>query len=254
MSSSVILSALEFDVLWESERLPRRHVAIDVPSPGTTHSERAELVAGAFAALRERGLVVNGRAVPELADRLSLLAHAQVGIDSWIWTDREIKAYAVASGDQAGLAVVDSGQVWLIAARVTALAEAAVSIAGEAPAGPGRSVSLQTDVLMAADAKAGGDPQNLITPLNSAGVPLYDAQTLAAMFAGAGVRGQFGAERVGRDQRRNRAARVVNFHDTGQGRYVHLIRPSNDGRDWSTIAPADTARMAACVWELLDEV
>ncbi|PPK67885.1 ESX secretion-associated protein EspG [Actinokineospora auranticolor] len=251
--STLVLSALEFDVLWESERLPLRHVAIDVPSPGTTHTERAELVAEAFAALEQRGLAENGRAAPEVADRLSLLAHAQVSVDAWVWTDREVKALAVASGDQAGLAVVDNGQVWLIAARATALAEAAVSIAGDAPAGPGRSVSLPTDALDAAAKQAGSDPQNLITPLHQDGVPLYEAQTVAAMLGGMGVRGQFGVERVGRDQRRQRGGRVVSFHDTNQGRYVYLSRPSNDGRRWSTLAPADNARIAGCVWELLNE-
>ena len=32
-SGSVVLSTLEFDVLWELERLPVRHVALDVLSP-----------------------------------------------------------------------------------------------------------------------------------------------------------------------------------------------------------------------------
>ncbi len=241
-------------MLWESERLPMKHVVLDVPSPGKTHTERAELVAGAFAELERRGLASGGRAVPELADRLSLFAHAQMSIDSWVWTDREIRALAVASGDQAGLAVVDAGQVWLIAARATALAEAAVSVAGEAPAGPGRSVSLPTDLLLDADKRSAGEPQNMITPLHQGGAPLYDAQTVASMVAGLAVRGQFGVERLGRGQRRQRAGRVVCFHDTDRGRYVYLARPSNDGRLWSTLAPADNARIASCVWELLDEV
>ena len=60
----MVLSTLEFDVLWESERLPRKHVALDVPSPGRTHSERARLVAGAMAGLRGRGLVEGDRAMP----------------------------------------------------------------------------------------------------------------------------------------------------------------------------------------------
>ncbi|GAA3022082.1 ESX secretion-associated protein EspG [Actinokineospora globicatena] len=253
MSASIVLSALEFDVLWESERLPLRHVAIDVPSPGMTHSERARLVAGAFADLERRGLASRGRAEPEVADRLSLLAHAQVSVDVWVWTDREIKALAVMSGDQAGLAVVDNDQVWLIPARTSALAEAAVSVTGDAPAGPGRSVSLLRDVLIDADRRAGGEPHNLVTPLQRAGLALYEAQSLALMFSGVGARGQFGVERVGRDQRKQRADRVVAFHDTNQGRYVHVAKHSNDGQVWSTVAPADNARLAAAVWDLLDD-
>nr|MDQ3578855.1 ESX secretion-associated protein EspG [Actinomycetota bacterium] len=89
MSSSVVLSALEFDVLWESERLPAKHVAVQVPSPGRTHTERAELVASAMATLAQRGLVEGRRAVPELSDMLSLLAHPRISVDSWVWTDHE---------------------------------------------------------------------------------------------------------------------------------------------------------------------
>ncbi|WP_235926045.1 ESX secretion-associated protein EspG [Actinokineospora pegani] len=254
-TGSVVLSALEFDVLWESERLPRRHVAIDVPSPGATHTERADLVEAALTSLAERGLAKAGRAAPELADRLALLAHARVSVDSWVWTDREIRALAVAGGDDALLAAVDRAEVWLIPTRATALAEAAVSIAGEVPAGPGRSVSLPTDLLLEADKAADGSPQGMVTTLYQNGVMLADAQTLAAMASGATVRGQLGATRVSRrDQRRRRAERVVSFHDTEAGRYLYLAKPSADGRMWSTVAPADNARLAACVWDLLEEV
>jgi len=68
------------------------------------------------------------------------------------------------------------------------------------------------------------------------------------------MRGQFGAERRDRGGRMRRASRVVAFHDTVEGRYAYLSRPSTDGRPWSTITPADNHRLAACVWELLDEV
>ncbi|MGQ0840349.1 ESX secretion-associated protein EspG [Actinokineospora sp.] len=254
MSNSVVLSTLEFDVLWAAERLPRRHVALDVASPGRTHTERAELVAAAFGTLEERGLAEGTRAVPELADRLSLLAHPRLSIDSWVWTDHEIAALAVVSGDEGMLAVVDGDEVWLIPARATAIAEAAVSIAGDVQAGTGRSVSLPTDVLVAADAGSGGEPHAMVTTLRESGVVLRDAQALAAMFTGMGSRGQLGVERTQRDQRRKRADRVVAFHDTAAGRYLYLARPSNDGRMWSTVTPADNARLAACVWELLDEV
>ncbi|SDI61994.1 EspG family protein [Actinokineospora alba] len=251
MSNSVVLSTLEFDVLWESERLPERHVALDVPSPGRTHTERRDLVAAAFAGLEQRGLAEGGRAVPELADSLSLVAHAPVTVDSWVWTDHEITALSVANGDQGMLAVVDGAEVWLIPARGTAMAEAAVSIAGDVPAGPGRSVSLPTDILTKSDH---ADPQQMINALTEHGVSLSDAQMLGSMVTGMTTRGQFGAERAQRGRRRDRAERVVSFHDTDAGRYLYLTRPSADGRLWSTITPADNARLATCVRELLDEL
>jgi hypothetical protein len=254
VSGSVVLSTLEFDVLWTHERLPPRHVALNMLSPGRTHSERARLVREAFDALEQRGLAKNGRALPELADWLNLLAYPQVSIDSWVWTDHEIKSLAVAAGDQGLLAVVEPKEVWLIPARGTALAEAAVSVAGVVPAGRGFSVSVATDVLLAADARAKGNPQVLAGILKDHGVSTMDARGLAEMVSGMGARGQFCAERRKRDQQVRRANRVVAFHDNESGRYAYLTRPNNAGRTWSTITPADNEMLTGFVRELLDEV
>lgn len=252
-NGSVVLSTLEFDVVWDSERLPDRHPAIDVPSPGMTHTERAELVAEAWKSLENRGLAESGRVVPELADRLNLLANAEDQIDAWVWADREVRAVAVVAGQEALLGVVDGTEVWLIPARDTAVVEAAVSIAGEMPAGPGRSVSVPTKILTAADAAAGGDPRDMIMALERKGMELSEAQILVAMLDGMGTRGQFGVQHRRRDQRMVRADRVVSFHDTEHGRYVYLTKPSTDGRSWSTITPADNFRLMQVVQELLDE-
>jgi hypothetical protein len=51
-----------------------------------------------------------------------------------------------------------------------------------------------------------------------------------------------------------RADRVVAFHDTPRGRYVHLAKPNADGRMWSTVTPADNRRLVTCVQELMAEV
>lgn len=253
-SATVVLSKLEFDVLWEREDLPPKHEALCVPSPGRTHTERRTLVAQAFDTLEQRGLVKGERAVPELADWLNLLAHPQVSIDSWVWTDHQISSLAALSGNSALLAAVDGPDVWLIPARETGLAEAAVSIAGEVVAGPGYSVSVPTDVLADGDARARGDVREFTAALVRGGVAGPDAKTMADMVNGMNVRGQFGASRLQRDQRMRRAERVVSFHDTTRGRYVYLAKPNNDGRMWSTVTPADNRRLATCVQELLDEV
>jgi hypothetical protein len=144
--------------------------------------------------------------------------------------------------------------VWLIPARESAIAEAAVSVAGDVVAGPGLSVSVPTDVLTAADAEARGDAREFAAALGRAGTPGPDAKTMADMVRDMNVRGQFCVNRVQRDQRMVRADRVVAFHDTPRGRYVHLAKPNADGRVWSTVTPADNRRLVACVQELMNEV
>jgi hypothetical protein len=254
IKGTVVLSKLEFDVLWEHEKLPPKHEALTVPSPGTTHTERRRLVAQAFGDLEQRGLAKRDRAVPELADQLNLLAHPQLSIDSWVWTDHRISSLAVVAGNEALLAVVDGPEVWLIPARETAIAEAAVSVAGDVVHGPGFSVSMPTDVLTAADAESRGDVREFAAALTRAGVPGGDAKSVATMVTEMNVRGQFCATRTQRDGRAVRADRVVAFHDTPRGRYVHLAKPAADGRLWSTVAPADNRRLVTCVQELLTEV
>ena len=249
-----MLSTLEFDVVWASERFPHRHLALDVPSPGITHTQRAELVAQAWASLERRGLAARDRAVPELADRLSLLAHPERSVDLLVHSDRRVRGLAVMSGRDAQLGVVDRDEVWLIPARDSSFVEAAVSVAGQCPAGYGRSVSVPQAVLHKADEKSGGDPKGLILQLEDQGVALAEAQLLAGMLTGMTVRGQFGAERAGgRDRRMERAGRVVAFHDTASGRYLYTVRRSPDGQEWATISPADNIRLAASIRELFDE-
>ncbi|TDV50670.1 ESX secretion-associated protein EspG [Actinophytocola oryzae] len=254
IKGTVVLSKLEFDVLWESEKLPAKHEALTVPSPGRTHTERRRLVARAFADLERRGLAERERAVPDLVDQLNLLAHHQLAIDSWVWTDHRISSLAVVAGSTALLCAVDGPEVWLIPARETSIAAAAVSIAGEVIAGPGRSVSVPTDVLGAADAEARGDARAFAASLTNKGIAGTDAKTMADMVRDMNVRGQFCVTRLQRDQRMVRADRVVAFHDTPRGRYVHLAKPNNDGRMWSTVTPADSRRLASCVQELMAEV
>ena len=254
IKGTIVLSRLEFDVLWESEKLPPKHEAITVPSPGKTHTERRQLVAKAFGELEQRGLASRGRAEPHLGDLLNLLAHHQLSIDSWVWTDHRISSLAVVSHSNALLCVVDGAEVWLIPARETSIAEAAVSVAGDVIAGPGLSVSVPTDVLTAADADARGDVREFAAALTNKGVSGQDAKAMADMVRDMNVRGQFGVTRMQRDQRMLRADRVVAFHDTPRGRYVHLAKPNNDGRMWSTVTPADNRRLAMCVQELMAEV
>lgn len=250
----MVLSPLEFDVLWEALDLPPKHVALNVPSPGMTHTERRELVAQAWRSLEERGLADGTRPDGDLLDRLTLLAHPELSIDSWVWTDRQISALTVVSGDGVAMCVLDGDEVWLIPARDTALVEAAVSIAGELVPGPGRSVSVPSEVLQDADTEAKGDLHRFIRALDEHGVDLSDAQVLANMLSGSVLRGQVGVEHRRRDQRVARADRIVAFHDTPAGRYLYLRKPSTDGRQWSTVTPADNRRLAASVQELLDEI
>ncbi|MEB3366828.1 ESX secretion-associated protein EspG [Saccharopolyspora mangrovi] len=254
----IYLSALEFDVVCEAAGLDeRRHIVLDVPSPGTTCTERAELVAQAWESLRHKRLAETkrDRVEVEFADLLGLLDRPQRSIDVRIWADRSIRALACANGGEGLLTVVDGDVVEMSPIRGGSLAEAAVSVAGDVPPGPGRAVSLPNEVLRKASEIAGtGNPLAFTDELRILGIGHDDAADVANMAHNMGIRGQFGAEGNPGRGKPDRAGRVVAFHDTDSGRYLHVVRRSGDGRAWSTIAPADSGRLAEYARELLAEV
>lgn len=255
----IVLSALEFDVVCEAEKLTeRRHVILTVPSPGATYTERAELVADVWAGLRKRRLAEanRDRVDVDLGDLLGLLDRPQRSIDVRIWADRPIRALASANGGNGLLTIVDGDIVELTPIRASSLAEAAVSVAGDMPPGPGRAVSLPNDILREASDNVGpNSPLAFTDELRALGIAPDDAADIANMANGMGIRGQFGVEACrNRGGKPERANRVVAFHDTAQGRYLHVVRPSGDGRRWSTIAPAGNARIAEYTRELLTEL
>lgn len=254
----IYLSALEFDVVCEAAGFDeRRHIILDVPSPGSTHTERAELVAQTWESLRHKRLAETkrDRVEVEFADLLGLLDRPQRGIDVRIWADRPIRALACANGGEGLLTVVDGDVVEMTPIRGGSLAEAAVSVAGDVPPGPGRAVSLPNGALRkASDVVGAGNPLAFTDELRILGVAHDDAADVASMANNMGIRGQFGAEGAAGRGKPARAGRVVAFHDTDRGRYLHVVRSSGDGRAWSTIAPADNGRLAEYVRELLTEV
>jgi hypothetical protein len=148
---------------------------------------------------------------------------------------------------------VDHGEVWLIPATEDGLPEAAVSVAGDLGPGVGQTVSIPYPVLREADAAARGEAKALVTALEDRGVELFQAQELSGMLLGQEARGQFGAERVGRDGMVHRAGRVVAFFDTDAGRYLFQVVSDRDGREWATVTPADNALLATRIRELMAE-
>ncbi|GAA3355548.1 ESX secretion-associated protein EspG [Saccharopolyspora gregorii] len=254
----IVLSALEFDVACESEGLTaRRHAVLTVPSPGATHTERARLVAQVWADLRARRLAEPGtdRLDEDFADLLVLLDRPQLSVDLRIWApDRSIRALGSANGGAGLVTVVDGDVVEFTPVRGSSLPEAVVSVAGDGPPGGGRPVSVPNDVLLDASARAGQDLRVFEDELRGRGVVADDAAVLARMADGMGMRGQFGVEHVrSRSAAPRRADRVVGFHDTPDGRYLHSVRASGDGRLWSTVAPCDNQRLAEYVRELVAE-
>ncbi|RZS41355.1 ESAT-6 protein secretion system EspG family protein [Herbihabitans rhizosphaerae] len=250
----ISLSALEFDVVWKHLDLSEIPLILDVPSPGATWEERAKLEQQVWFDLEQRGL---GRQVaidPELEEILGILARPEREVDGRVWVGKITRFVVAAVRDHAVLAVLSDDQLTFHRVPITGLPGVAVGVLPPAPAGPGHSVSLRSDDFTAA-ANDANDVNSFKAGLVSAGLRPDDANTLATVFdAKLTGNGNFGVAARDKLSRRVRGNRVVAFFDTEAGRYVQLRKQAPDGTPWTTIAPADGAKLARHIDEVLTEV
>jgi hypothetical protein len=251
----ITVSALEFDVLWEhlglEEEMP---LAVKVPSPGATHSERRQLENQAWAEIERRGL---GRPVdlhPALTHALNVLARPDREVDGRTWLGRSVRFLAASRGDDAVLAILADGFLTIHGVAATALPSVAIGVLAQVPAGPGQSVSLPSADFETAANNAGGTKQGFEHALRSRGVRDDDVTTLSVMINDVVATGNFGAAARDKWGKRHRAERVIAFFDTEDGRYLQVRRASSDGSVWTTIAPTDNRRLIHHVEQLLGEV
>lgn len=247
-------SHTEFDVCREVVGIEEFPVILRLPSPGRSPEERRRIVAQCLDDLRGRGLADAGGPTWEVGAALEVLARPAGMVDARVWhPERRRVALGGVRGQAACVATVDPRGVELLEVSADSLVAAVVAVAGEHRAGPGRSVSVPTELMLRSwRATRGG--RRFAEAVTVGGVRADDARELAAMMDGAGARGQFGAEAVSPSGRRRRAGRVVAWHDTPSGRYLQLRRPGRPGTpDWSTVTPASPDRLAAQVQDLLDE-
>jgi ESX secretion-associated protein EspG len=248
----VIISTLEFDVLWEHLGLEMMPLVLKVPSPGKTREERRALEDQVWQQLGARGLGGPRSLDPTLEDLLHVLNRPQQEVDARIWLGRSVRVLAAGKGQAGVLAVLDSGQLVLRPAEADGLPREALTALPPAAAGEGHSITLPSSDLDAA-ASSAATPEELEASLRKRGLRPDDAHTLAEMVRDASNRGQFGAAARDKWGKRVRPDRVVAFYDTPKGRYLQMRRATPGQPPWSTITPVDYRRLHHHLVELLTE-
>lgn len=237
-----MLSAVEFDVVWSALELGPTPVALALPSPGRTHTERRRIEAATWSRLGARELVGPSVPKPGLGHLLGLLAAPAERVELRAWGNVAIRAVAARRDQTAVLARRRGDDVVLT--PCTSLPTAAVGLLPPAPPGPGRTASVPTAVLDAAlDHPSGA---GLRADLVDRGVSPDDAGPLARMLHGVAGRAQLGALTVDRWGTLRRSAEVLDILDGPHGRYL-VVRAD----DWTTVAPTDARRLRHRVAELL---
>ncbi|MCE7005353.1 ESX secretion-associated protein EspG [Kibdelosporangium philippinense] len=249
----ITISALEFDVLWEHLGFEDMPLAVKVPSPGATWTERKQLVDQAWTALESRGL---GRSVDidqGIERALGILARPDREVDGRTWLGRSVRFLAASREGEAVLAILADNFLTLHSVPAQSLPSVATGVLSPVPAGPGQSVNVRTDDFETAANNAGGTQKGFEQALRNRGIREDDVQALSTMIKDVVATGNFGAAARDKWGKRHRAERVVAFFDTDDGRYVQVRKPSTDGA-WTTISPTDARRLTHQVELLLGEV
>jgi len=161
-------------------------------------------------------------------------------------------AGSAAAGRAGGMADGAAATLRLQGADATGLPRFALSVLPPLPAGPGQSITLPTADFTAAAAEATRQ-EELAVSLRNRGVRDIDAKALAEMIGDIVNRGQYGSAVRDKWGRRIRAARVISFFDTADGRYLQVRRAEEGTDPWTTISPADHRRMLQHLTELHEE-
>ncbi|SDG87534.1 EspG family protein [Lentzea fradiae] len=252
-----VLSRLEFDLCWDHLRLGEYPTILSIPSHGATFDERRALLHDAWQSLAHKGLVDRGRLDPDLAGRLTLLARPEREVDARLRLDDgpRVRAVAAVRRRYAVLAVLTADALVVQDVDESALASSVVSLLPPHATSKSRSISLPSADLDRAAEAAGESATRLENALREHGLARQDAQKVSSVLGNVIRMGQFGTAyremRNGAPGKRHRGPYVVSFYDTPEGRWQFTRRPSGDGREWSTLAPADHSRLTHSVSELL---
>jgi EspG family len=239
------LADVEFDVLWRELGLGAPPYPIEVPSPGTTYEERAQIVEAVRGGLAARGI----RPELGLTEALTLAATNEVLLDGHLVLDEHLRLLAARAGDRATMVLQRGPDLQVRAMPGPRLAAALTELLPPIPPAHGQSVRLPAEVLSGALRRLGegGSIWELEDALRQAGIRGPDARWIAALAQGPArasaaqlglvVRGPGGERRLG----------PLSWYATEDG---GVVVQRQAGSDWVTIAPGDPARLVARLEDL----
>ncbi|MBB4684506.1 ESX secretion-associated protein EspG [Amycolatopsis jiangsuensis] len=249
-ADGVVLSHLEFDLLWADLDLGPSPYPLEVPSHGGTMDERDALGASVAESLAEAGLLdEEDEPHPRLAQLCGLLADPVFSVDLLVFREPPLRALVAAGQRLGALAVLDADELALRPCLPDEVPALAAGIVGTAQPGPGRTVRLPRETFseaMTAFADRGHDAFERV--LAGAGIAGADLRGLSTLVATPRIAyGQLAANGPG-----GRSPSVA-WYDTEAGRYGAVVQESA-GTRWVTVTPADDAWLADRIAELLDRV
>ncbi|MET0235463.1 MAG: ESX secretion-associated protein EspG [Kibdelosporangium sp.] len=248
-SRGVVLSHLEFDLLWEDHTGQRPPYPIEVPSHGTTAAERDELGEQVFAALEQAGLVAGDDIDPGLRELFDLLDRPVWSVDALVFGEKALRVLAARKENQGLLAVLDDQEIFLEPIRDDELVAAMMSVVGDLPGGPGEPVRLPREALSTAmDTYVRKGYDGFERELAAVGITGRMVRAAATLVESKRTcAGQLGANGPGG------RSPVLSWYDTSAGRYAVTVEDAGLER-LATLTPANGAWMTRRLSAMLDQV
>jgi hypothetical protein len=249
------LSLPDADVLAQTLDVDLRQFPFEIPSFGEFQRDRQRIARQVFTDLSRRGLIRGGDIDPELTRALRTLSEyaITVAVMGTVEKTRKVYARAATNGETGVLAVKDGESLRLELIRPTALAVTLVGLLPKVAAGPGQSVT----ITQAAPRQARSEADDFFEAARVGRNGNEQQMRIAASYLARPRTGTGFFTVSGRDRRMGRELRGGNLTwiDTDAGRYLTLARPpGEDGQVRCTFSPADSARLAQALGEMIESV
>jgi hypothetical protein len=257
------LSLPAVDVLWEDLRLGGIPFPLEVHSHGDTGEERDRIKAAVYSQLERRELAENGEATAELAGVLRLLAQPKISIDlvalKEISDSQPVRALVAARGKRAVLAVQKDLAIKVSRVRETAIVGSIVDLLPANRSGPGQSVTLPASMLAGRPAPKPGrhrraeSDEGVLRAVTLQAEHHNELKFVDSIMERPTTRAGSIGIMIRDEQGKIQRLPGIGFFDTDQGRYATTVMRGSDGEDWTTLSPADNARIAHRLAESLLE-
>ncbi|WP_181771341.1 ESX secretion-associated protein EspG [Amycolatopsis pittospori] len=248
-SAGIVLSHLEFDLLWADLGNGELPYPLEVASHGETMDERDELGERVFADLAEAGFTSGEDIDPAVEDLFVLLGSPALSVDALVLGEQPWRMLAAVRGAHGVLAVLDEKDLVLEPLRAADLVVTVGRMLGDGVPGPGDQIRLPRaafSAAMAGFARAGYD--GFERALAEAGITGRTVRPLATMVTSA----RYGAGQLAVNGVRGRTP-VLSWFDTEAGRYA-VTHENVGGEPWVMVTPADAGWLAERLKPMIDDV
>lgn len=234
---TTFLTPVALDFLWESLDAGELPYPLAARSHGETMDQRSLLRHRVFEDLRTQHMMdTQGRLSPQIEDWLTLLARGTHSVDA-VLEDKS----ALAAGDahRALLATQTQEGLRLQEIDPSSVVSSTVALLPPCRRGTEQSITIPaTDLTAMAKGRAAGRTTQDREVLKA----LSDQPKLRAGQLAVNTRNPMGGRK---------RSPVLSWFDTESGRYLTYTKKGQDGTDWVTIAPADSATLRHHLNELL---